>query len=376
MASSWPFTENGPSGENTAGVRPHDRRVRERQSRRYPEIERGKSEPVTADAPLVNALRTQEEAEAFFQETPGSQERSQFISQVCSGYVRLQVIQHPKGHTVARLREFVGPESLEQAKEADAAGSTKYVSQGYRISRQRFERSISSWLCPGFRLCGFLPYTVVSRLSATLAVSELVLLKTNPLWGFNAVRATGPFNGKWNSFFRSVRTGTLRQEYREEPQDLGLSRHMHRTDFSGLHSADGVRRSIPVAKSPLPEGVNTSTAFTLGGGKNKIVRGRSTDTSRAEEQCGEHTRLLRSTQGRRFAVLCEIIRLSVDKCPVERTFALIKPDAVAAGVCQQIEDEILDAGLLIICRKQVQITEATFQALYEEHSRKVSCPCS
>lgn len=54
----------------------------------------------------------------------------------------------------------------------------------------------------------------------------------------------------------------------------------------------------------------------------------------------------------------------------ERTFAIIKPDAVAAGVSGQIIQAIEDSGLKIIGLKRMCLTTTICQGFYHEHTSK------
>ena len=54
----------------------------------------------------------------------------------------------------------------------------------------------------------------------------------------------------------------------------------------------------------------------------------------------------------------------------ERTFAIIKPDAVAAGVSGQIIQAIEDSGLKIIGLKRMRLTTTICQGFYHEHISK------
>jgi len=54
----------------------------------------------------------------------------------------------------------------------------------------------------------------------------------------------------------------------------------------------------------------------------------------------------------------------------ERTFAIIKPDAVAAGVSGQIIQAIEDSGLKVIGLKRMRLTTTICQGFYHEHISK------
>ena len=54
----------------------------------------------------------------------------------------------------------------------------------------------------------------------------------------------------------------------------------------------------------------------------------------------------------------------------ERTFAIIKPDAVAAGVSGQIIQAIEDSGLKVIGLKRMRLTTTICQGFYHEHTSK------
>ena len=55
---------------------------------------------------------------------------------------------------------------------------------------------------------------------------------------------------------------------------------------------------------------------------------------------------------------------------VERTFAIIKPDAVRAKNAGKIIDRIEDAGLTIVAMKKMQLTEQGAQGFYAVHKER------
>ena len=55
---------------------------------------------------------------------------------------------------------------------------------------------------------------------------------------------------------------------------------------------------------------------------------------------------------------------------VERTFAMIKPDAVAAGKADEIIQAIKDRGFTVVAQKETTIDEATAQEFYGAHKDK------
>lgn len=60
--------------------------------------------------------------------------------------------------------------------------------------------------------------------------------------------------------------------------------------------------------------------------------------------------------------------------PYQRTFALIKPDAVAKGSVPQILSSITDANLVIVSMKVLSMTEAAVEGFYREHYGKPFFP--
>jgi nucleoside-diphosphate kinase len=52
---------------------------------------------------------------------------------------------------------------------------------------------------------------------------------------------------------------------------------------------------------------------------------------------------------------------------VERTFSIIKPDAVAKNLIGKINSRFEEAGLKLVAMKMVQLTEATAGGFYAEH---------
>lgn len=65
--------------------------------------------------------------------------------------------------------------------------------------------------------------------------------------------------------------------------------------------------------------------------------------------------------------LIESIRILA---PYQRTFAMIKPDAVAGGHIKAIQEKIIEANLNIISSKLIHLDEATVDGFYEEHLGK------
>jgi nucleoside-diphosphate kinase len=59
-----------------------------------------------------------------------------------------------------------------------------------------------------------------------------------------------------------------------------------------------------------------------------------------------------------------------DPVAVERTFAIIKPDAVKAGRAGEILDAILKSGLLLRGMKLTRLTPGICQGFYHEHVGK------
>src|SRR4029078_9780929 len=55
---------------------------------------------------------------------------------------------------------------------------------------------------------------------------------------------------------------------------------------------------------------------------------------------------------------------------IERTFSIIKPDAVARNVIGPITAKLEAAGLRVVASKMVRLTEAQAQALYAVHKER------
>lgn len=55
---------------------------------------------------------------------------------------------------------------------------------------------------------------------------------------------------------------------------------------------------------------------------------------------------------------------------VERTFAIIKPDAVAAGKAQEIIQTIKDRGLTIVAQRELTLNKETAEKFYGVHADK------
>ncbi|MGY6562173.1 MAG: nucleoside-diphosphate kinase [Luteibaculaceae bacterium] len=53
-----------------------------------------------------------------------------------------------------------------------------------------------------------------------------------------------------------------------------------------------------------------------------------------------------------------------------RTFTMIKPDAVAAGNTGKILDKIIEGGFRIVAMKLTQLTEADAKAFYAVHAQR------
>jgi nucleoside diphosphate kinase/adenylate kinase family enzyme len=60
--------------------------------------------------------------------------------------------------------------------------------------------------------------------------------------------------------------------------------------------------------------------------------------------------------------------------PYQRTFALIKPDAVAKGSVQQVLAAIADANLVVVAMKVVTMTDMAVESFYREHYGKPFFP--
>ena len=55
---------------------------------------------------------------------------------------------------------------------------------------------------------------------------------------------------------------------------------------------------------------------------------------------------------------------------VQRTFSIIKPDAVAKGVADQIVARFEEAGLKVVASQQKQLTKEEAEGFYAEHSAR------
>ncbi|VVN86065.1 nucleoside-diphosphate kinase [Pseudomonas fluorescens] len=55
---------------------------------------------------------------------------------------------------------------------------------------------------------------------------------------------------------------------------------------------------------------------------------------------------------------------------VQRTFSIIKPDAVAKGVADQIVARFEEAGLKVVASEQKQLTKEEAEGFYAEHSAR------
>jgi nucleoside-diphosphate kinase len=55
---------------------------------------------------------------------------------------------------------------------------------------------------------------------------------------------------------------------------------------------------------------------------------------------------------------------------IERTFGIVKPDAVAKGAIGGVIDKIEKAGLRLVALRMVQITEAQAQGFYAVHKER------
>jgi nucleoside-diphosphate kinase len=56
--------------------------------------------------------------------------------------------------------------------------------------------------------------------------------------------------------------------------------------------------------------------------------------------------------------------------PVQQTFAMIKPDAVAKGYTEMIKKRIREDGFAIIQEKLVHLTQTSAEEFYAEHAGK------
>lgn len=59
-----------------------------------------------------------------------------------------------------------------------------------------------------------------------------------------------------------------------------------------------------------------------------------------------------------------------NKMTVQRTFSIIKPDAVAKNVIGGVESMIEAAGLKVVAMKMIKLDRATAEAFYAEHSER------
>jgi len=64
----------------------------------------------------------------------------------------------------------------------------------------------------------------------------------------------------------------------------------------------------------------------------------------------------------------------IDDLPVEQTFAMIKPDAVAAGAVDAIITEIVRSGFIIVKREQRRLEQAAVELHHDEHKEKPFYP--
>src|SRR5215510_9516514 len=56
--------------------------------------------------------------------------------------------------------------------------------------------------------------------------------------------------------------------------------------------------------------------------------------------------------------------------PIERTFSIIKPDAVAKNAIGQITAKLETAGLRVVASKMVRLTDAQAKAFYAVHKER------
>jgi nucleoside-diphosphate kinase len=69
-------------------------------------------------------------------------------------------------------------------------------------------------------------------------------------------------------------------------------------------------------------------------------------------------------------IKARIITLPETCMPVQRTFSIIKPDAVERGLTDQINAKFTERGLKIIAQKQIQFTTAQAEEFYAEHKER------
>ena len=60
---------------------------------------------------------------------------------------------------------------------------------------------------------------------------------------------------------------------------------------------------------------------------------------------------------------------------LEQTLSIIKPDAISKGFAEQICERLEDAGLKIISKKSLHLSEKEAEGFYIEHKGKPFFPC-
>ena len=112
--------------------------------------------------------------------------------------------------------------------------------------------------------------------------------------------------------------------------------------------------------------------------KNALEQNTSTEEAHALYQAAGKLRVIRAEDAKNAEGLAQraasFVRATRIIPPYERTFAMIKPDAVSAGHVKPILDMIAAAGLNVIFTRLVTLSDAAASAFYGEHAGKPFFP--
>ncbi|CBZ53950.1 MGC78790 protein, related [Neospora caninum Liverpool] len=318
----------------------------------FPEIMRTEKIPSIVDFLLdkdFDIIREKEfcfthtEAARFFEETPASTERSVFISQVCSGLVRLQVLQHPEGLTVSRLLDVVGPEDVQEAKKAQESGHPK---------AHVFEPALPN------------PFILVRFVDRCPVERTFAMIKPDAV-------AAGAFEQIRDEILDSGLDIICQRHLRltETAVDAVYEEHKDKPFFDDLRlfltGSDGVAVLIL-------EGQAAIRRWTLLCGPADSARARRIAKGTLRARFGSDA-TQNAVHGSGSAAEVErAMRLFFTEpdFALERTFALIKPDGMAAAIRHSILEEIQKKRMQIICRKEFQLDKQGILQLYAAHHRE------
>ncbi|PFH35577.1 hypothetical protein BESB_052280 [Besnoitia besnoiti] len=284
---------------------------------------------------------THDEADAFFQDAPCGLERSAFLSQACAGYVCLLVLQHPVGDTVVRLRDLVGREDLQAAKEAHAAGQTNL--RGAFLEEAGYA---------GF-FCSACDWSFQREMEFFFpCLDRCPVERTFALIKPDAVAA-----GLCEEIEDEILNCGLRIVCKKSPfyEDLRLL----------MTSPDGVVAMILEGQAAIRR-----WWLLCGPTDSAVARRLAKQTLRGRFGCDATRNVVHGADCTARVNREAFLFFDKTDLALERTFALIKPDGMATPVRRAILNEIEKNGLEIIRQRELVLTEEDVFALYSRHRER------